>query len=44
MLPCAPLAEKSAESAEGIAVVELHHSVHYPVMFNNVALPSAMVI
>jgi amidohydrolase len=37
------VAEKTAESAGAMAVVELPYSVHYPVTFNNVALTTAML-
>ncbi|MEI6275418.1 MAG: amidohydrolase [Prolixibacteraceae bacterium] len=37
------IAEKTAESAGALAVVELPYSVHYPVTFNNEALTAAML-
>jgi metal-dependent amidase/aminoacylase/carboxypeptidase family protein len=37
------IAEKTAEAAGALAVVELPNSVHYPVTFNNVAFTAAML-
>jgi amidohydrolase len=37
------IAEKTAEAAGAVAVVELPYSAHYPVTFNNIALTSKML-